>query len=129
MVDVTSILTDLAVRYGYLGVFATTLLGSAVPFLPFPNLLVVVLLSNILDPPQLGLLAGLGGSLGKVTSYLLGRGGYGVSKTETRRNLDVLRGLLGRDGNLGIFILAVTPLRDEVYPIPMGMLHFPLWWI
>ena len=54
MVDVTSILTDLAVRYGYLGVFATTLLGSAVPFLPFPNLLVVVLLSNILDPPQLG---------------------------------------------------------------------------
>ena len=127
VVDVTSILTDLAVRYGYVGVFATTLLGSAVPFLPFPNLLVVVLLSNILDPPQLGLLAGLGGSLGKVTSYLLGRSGYGLSKTETRSNLDVVRGLLGRYGTLGIFILAITPLRDEVYAIPMGMLNFPFW--
>src|SRR2546426_4534963 len=116
MVDVTSILTDLALRYGYLGVFATPLLGSLVAFFPFPNLLVVVLLSNILDPPQLGLLAGLGGSLGKVTSYLLGRSGYGLSKTETRRNLDVVRGLIGRDGTLGIFILAVTPLRDEGYP-------------
>jgi NADP-dependent 3-hydroxy acid dehydrogenase YdfG len=41
-------------------------------------------------------LAGLGGSLGKVTSYLLGRSGYGLSKTETRSNLDVVRGLLGR---------------------------------
>ena len=125
MVDVTSILTDLAVRYGYLGVFATTLLGSAVPFLPFQNLLAVVLLSNFLDPPQLGLLAGLGGSLGKVTSYLLGRSGYGLSKTETRSNLDVVRGFLVRYGTLGIFILAVTPLRDEVYAIPMGMLNFP----
>ncbi len=127
MVDVTSILTDLAVRYGYLGVFATTLLGSLVPFLPFPNLLVVILLSNILDPLQLGLLAGIGGSLGKVTSYLLGRSGYGLSKTETRSNLDVVRGFLGRYGTLGIFILAVTPLRDEVYAIPMGMLNFPFW--
>ncbi|TLY15285.1 MAG: VTT domain-containing protein [Thaumarchaeota archaeon] len=127
VVDVTSILTDLAVRYGYLGVFATTLLGSAVPFLPFPNLLAVVLLSNFLDPPQLGLLAGLGGSLGKVTSYLLGKSGYGLSKTETRSKLDVVRGLLGRYGTLWIFILAVTPLRDEVYAIPMGMLNFPFW--
>lgn len=125
LVDVTAFLTDLAVRYGYLGVFATTLLGSAVPFLPFPNLLVVVLLSNILDPPQLGVLAGIGGSLGKVTSYLLGRSGYGLSKTETRSNLDVVRGFLGRYGTLGIFVLAVTPLRDEVYAIPMGMLNFP----
>ena len=125
MVDVTSVLTDLALRYGYLGVFATTLLGSLVPFFPFPNLFVVVLLSNVLDAPQLGLLAGLGGSLGKVTSYLLGRSGYGLSKTETRSNLDVVRGFLGRYGTLGIFILAVTPLRDEVYAIPMGMLNFP----
>src|SRR2546425_544991 len=74
MVDVTSILTDLAIRYGYLGVFATTLLGSAVPFLPFPNLLVVVLLSNILDPPQLGLLAYLGRFFFAFLANFLGEG-------------------------------------------------------
>src|SRR5438132_3974206 len=92
LVDVTSILTDLALRYGYLGVFATTLLGSAVPFLPFSNLLVVVLLSNIVDPHQLGLLAGLGGSLGKVTSYLLGRSGYELSQTESHSNIVFFHG-------------------------------------
>ncbi|TLX98558.1 MAG: hypothetical protein E6K96_00200 [Thaumarchaeota archaeon] len=127
LVDVTSVLTDLALRYGYVGVFATTLLGSVVPFFPFPNLFVVVLLSNFLDPPQLGVLAGIGGSIGKVTSYLLGRSGYGLPKTETRSNLDLVRSFLGRYGTLGIFILAATPLRDEVYAIPMGMLNFPFW--
>src|SRR5256712_9156384 len=76
VVDVTSILTDLAVRYGYLVVFATTLLGSAVPFLPFPNLLVVVLLSNILDPPQLGLLAVRRGALVHGTADALGTVAY-----------------------------------------------------
>jgi len=127
LVDVTSILTDLAVRYGYAGVFATTALGSLVPFLPFPNFLVVILLSNVLDPAYVGLLAGIGGSLGKVTSYLLGRGGYGVAKARTRDNLDVFRGFAGRYGGLGIFVLAVIPIRDEVYAIPMGMVRFPFW--
>ena len=123
----TSLLTDLAVRYGYVGVFTTTALGSVVPFLPFPNFVVVILLSNVLDPALLGPLAGVGGSLGKVTSYLLGRSGYGLSKKGTRGNLDVFRGFVGRYGSLGIFIVAVIPIRDEVYAIPMGMVKFPFW--
>jgi membrane protein DedA with SNARE-associated domain len=125
--DVTSILADLAVRYGYAGVFVTTVLGSVVPFLPFPNFVVVILLSNILDPVYVGLLAGIGGALGKLTSYLLGRGGYGLAKARTRDNLDVFRGFAGRYGGLGIFVLAVIPIRDEVYAIPMGMVRFPIW--
>lgn len=125
MVDIAAALADFAVRYGYLGAFATTALGSVVPFLPFPNLFVVILLSAVLDPVELGLLAGIGGSLGKITSYLLGRGGYRLSKRETRKNLDTLRGFLGKYGMLGIFALAVTPLRDEVYAVPLGVLKFP----
>ncbi len=125
MVDIAAALADFAVRYGYLGALATTALGSVVPFLPFPNLFVVILLSAVLDPAELGLLAGIGGSLGKITSYLLGRGGYRLSKRETRRNLDTIRGFLGKRGMLGIFVLAITPLRDEVYAVPMGVLKFP----
>ena len=127
LVDVTSLLTDLAVRYGYAGVFATTALGSLVPFLPFPNFLVVILLSNILDPVEIGVLAGIGGSLGKITSYLLGRSGYGLSKARTRGNLDIFRNFVWKYGGLGIFILALIPIRDEVYAIPMGMVKFPFW--
>jgi len=125
LLDITAALADFAVRYGYLGAFVMTALGSVVPFLPFPNLFVVILLSGLLDPAELGILAGIGGSLGKITSYLLGRSGYLLSGIGTRRNLDTIRGFLERHMAIGIFLLAVTPLRDEVYAVPTGVLKFP----
>ena len=72
-----------ALQYGYAGVFLISLLGSLVPFLPVPYLVVVILLSSKLDPLTLGVLAGIGGSLGKITSYILGRSGYELFKPDT----------------------------------------------
>jgi len=125
--EITTTLTEFALRYGLLGAFAVTTLGSVVPFLPIPNLFVVILLSGFLDPAELGVAAGVGGSLGKITSYMLGRSGYSLSKSETRHNLDVFRGFLRKHGDLGIFLLAIAPIHDEVYALPIGMLKFPFW--
>jgi membrane protein DedA with SNARE-associated domain len=127
VVDLTGLLGDLAFRYGYPGVFAASLVGSLVPFLPLPYLIVVVLLSGSLDPLTLGVVAGIGGALGKTTSYLLGRSGYFVSGESSRRNLEFLGSFLGKYGDLGVFIFAVTPLPDDLYLVPLGMVKFPFW--
>ena len=127
MADLITILTDLSVQYGYLGVFAASLAGSVVPFLPVPYLIVVVLLSGTLDPIALGVAAGLGGAFGKATSYFLGRSGYLVSGKGTQRNLEFLGRFVGRYGTLGVFIFAVTPLPDDIYLVPLGMVKFPFW--
>ncbi|MBI3840403.1 MAG: VTT domain-containing protein [Thaumarchaeota archaeon] len=123
----TLFLTDLAIRYGYLGVFFASLAGSVVPFLPVPYLIVVILLSGSLDPVALGVAAGVGGALGKATSYFLGRSGYLVSGAGTQRNLEFLGRFIGRYGGLGVFIFAVTPLPDDIYLVPLGMVKFPFW--
>ena len=122
-----AILEELARQYGYLGVFGASLLGSIIPFLPVPYLIVVVLLSGTLDPVALGVAAGIGGALGKSTSYVLGRSGYFVSKPSTQKNLDFLGRFMGKYGDLGVFIFAVTPLPDDLYLIPLGMVRFPFW--
>ncbi len=127
MSDLASVLTDLAQSYGYLGVFVASLLGSIIPFLPVPYLIVVILLSGTLDPLALGVAAGIGGALGKTTSYVLGRSGYLVSKPSTQKNLDFLGRFVGKYGDLGVFIFAVTPLPDDLYLIPLGMVRFPFW--
>ncbi len=116
-----------ALHYGYAGVFLISLLGSLVPFLPVPYLVVVILLSSKLDPLTLGILAGIGGSLGKITSYILGRSGYELFKPDTRKNMDALRGLIGKYGDIGVFIFAVSPLPDDIYLIPIGMMKYPFW--
>ncbi|MDG6922006.1 MAG: hypothetical protein JRN67_01780, partial [Nitrososphaerota archaeon] len=116
--DVVTILYDFALQYGYTGVFVVSLIGSIVPFLPVPYLVIVILLSSRLDPLTLGILAGIGGSLGKITSYALGRSGYALFKPNTRRNMDALRSLVGKYGDIGVFVFAITPLPDDIYLIP-----------
>lgn len=113
-----------AVKTGYPGVFLLSLVGSAIPFLPLPYLFVVVILSGILDPLLLGLVSGLGGALGKITSYLLGRLGYRFLGQERRRSMDALNRLIGKYGAIGVFIFALTPLPDDVYYIPIGMTRY-----
>ncbi|MEM4304071.1 MAG: VTT domain-containing protein [Candidatus Caldarchaeum sp.] len=118
---------QLAVTYGPFGVFIVSLLGSLVPFLPVPYLFVVVLLSESVDPLVLGLAAGLGGSFGKITSYLLGRLGYRFLGRESKNRMDALRELIGRYGEIGVFVFALTPLPDDVYLIPAGMVKLSFW--
>jgi len=125
--DVQDTLLQIATQYGYLGVFAASILGSIVPFLPIPYLFIVVLLSEALDPLLLGVSAGIGGSLGKITSYALGRGGYRFFSQETRRRMDSLRKIIGKYGDVGVFLFALTPLPDDVYLIPIGMMRFSFW--
>jgi len=120
-------LAAFALQYGYPGVFLVSALGSSVPFLPLPYLVVVVILSNTLNPLWLGILAGLGGALGKVTSYLLGRSGYLLTGESSKKNLDVLHGFVSKYGPIGVFIFAVTPLPDDLYIVPMGIMRLPFW--
>ncbi|MBI3859672.1 MAG: VTT domain-containing protein [Thaumarchaeota archaeon] len=127
VVDLAAVLTELSLKYGYSGVFVASILGSVIPFLPVPYLIIVVLLSGSLDPVALGVAAGVGGAIGKSTSYLLGRSGYLISKPETQHNLAFLGRFLKKYGDLGVFVFAVTPLPDDIYMIPMGMVKFPFW--
>lgn len=110
-----------AVKTGYVGVFALSFFGSVIPFLPLPYLFLVVILSDTLDPLLLGLLAGLGGALGKISSYALGRFGYKLMGETRRRKMDALRRLIDRFGALGVFIFALTPLPDDILYIPIGI--------
>ncbi len=127
MTDLVSLLRDLALQYGYLGVLGASIAGSVIPFVPVPYLIIVILLSGNLNPLALGLLAGLGGAIGKTTSYLLGRWGYLVADRGTKQNLEFMGRFIGKYGDLGVFVFAVTPLPDDIYMIPIGMVKFPYW--
>jgi len=94
-------------RYGYLGIFLTTLAGSATVVLPVPGLAVVYLGGSLWNPLIVGLVAGLGDSIGEGTGYLAGYAGQGL--------VDDL-GLYGRferwmqkNGFLTIFFLSAIP--------------------
>jgi len=95
--------------------------GSLVPFLPVPYLIPIVLMARTLDPFLLGIAAGVGGSVGKITSYLLGRFGRKLLSEERRRKTTALGRAITKYEMLAVFLFALTPLPDDIVYIPVGL--------
>jgi membrane protein YqaA with SNARE-associated domain len=61
--------------YGYLGAFLVPLLCCATIIVPVPGLIIVFTLGAVLNPLLVGLVSGVGGTIGEMTGYMLGYGG------------------------------------------------------
>ena len=110
---------------GYPSVFFLSFLGSATMVLPVPGLISVCGLSVVLNPFLLGLLAGVGETLGEISGYAVGYGGGSV--IEKRSFYSKLRGWMERRGVLVLFLVSVipNPLFDLV-GIAAGSVRFPI---
>ena len=107
--DITKLRT-----YGYLGVFAISLIGAASIFLPTPAIAAVfgggVLLDPLLGIPTpilVGLAAGLGEALGEFTGYAAGYGGGAA--IQDRAFYGVVRSWMHRHGTITMFIFSAIP--------------------
>lgn len=112
--------------YGYLGVFAISVLGNATVLLPVPSLLAVFAGGTAFNPLITGLVAGVGEPLGELTGYLAGYGGSAI--IENRQRYQQMRGWMQRHGFVTIVVLSAipNPLFD-LAGITAGTLHMPVW--
>ena len=112
--------------YGYLGAFLISLISSATVILPAPGLLLLVAIGSVSNPLLVGLLGAIGGSIGEMTGYMLGRGGRGFAKN----NKWMLRAeeWMKRRGFLTIFLFSLIPfLPIDIAGIVAGVLHLKVW--
>ncbi len=112
--------------YGYPAVFLVSLLGNATLVLPAPSFAIVLLTGGVLNPVWVGLVAGLGATLGEMTGYLAGLSGQGV--IEQRRLFQDIQRAMAKSGLLVIFGLAAVPNPFfDMGGIIAGMLRMPTW--
>ncbi len=117
------------ISLGDLGIFLISLLGSAIPFFPLPYLLLVILEArnrDFLGLIILGIIAGAGGAIGKITSYYLGRGARFALSEESKKELEFLSKIARKYGAIAIFIFAVSPLPDDALYFPLGVMKFDI---
>lgn len=50
-----------------------------------------------------------------------------MSSEKSRKNFEVVRELTKKYGDFIIFIFAATPLPDDIYIVPAGLMKFPFW--
>ncbi|MSQ23410.1 MAG: hypothetical protein EXR58_02495 [Chloroflexi bacterium] len=94
-------------EYGYLGVFAVTLLGTASFVIPVPYLAVIVAAGSYLPPLSVALVAAVAAALGEVTGYVAGYAGR--SLIPEAGWADRLRRLMARSGSWVVFVAALVP--------------------
>jgi membrane protein YqaA with SNARE-associated domain len=113
--------------YGYLGVFLISIIASASIVIPVPSWILVAAMAFTLNNPILvGVVSGLGGTIGEMTGYLLGYGGRLALENVAIYNRMVQ--WMKRWGSVTIFVLALipNPLFD-VAGAAAGSLRFPVW--
>jgi membrane protein YqaA with SNARE-associated domain len=112
--------------YGYPGVFLITLVGNSTVILPAPSYAIVFAVGGALNPLAVGVVAGLGASLGEITGYLAGIGGRAV--IERRALYHRLETWMSKGGILVVFLLAVIPNPAfDVGGMIAGALRMPVW--
>jgi membrane protein YqaA with SNARE-associated domain len=128
--------TDAAIVLGYPGTFLVSLLGSAMVIVEVPFAGVPFVLGGlregltgpfIFDPWLLGLLSGIGATIGDMTSYALGYLGRRVVNEANTSGFSRFVQNYPRATPVAVFILAATPLPLDPAVVALGVARYS-WW-
>jgi len=112
--------------YGYLGVFLISIITCSSIVVPVPGWILVAALGAILNPILVGIVSGLGGTIGEMTGYLLGYGGR-LAVDNVGLYTKMVQWMKSW-GSVTIFILALIPNPFfDLAGAAAGLLRFPIW--
>ncbi len=103
-------LISIFLKYGYMGAFLSGFFSTFTIFIPSPTFMVVMLLAPVLNPFILGVLGGLGASIGEMIGYYFGYGGGELVDRSGKIRKRLLKMTEKYHPILIIFFFAATPV-------------------
>jgi len=94
-------------NYGYIGLFALSILGNATIILPVPIILTAFLGGAIFNPLIVGIVVSLGATIGELTGYVAGLGGGEI--VEDNSKVQKVKKWMDKHGLWALFVLAAVP--------------------
>jgi len=111
--------------WGYLGLFAVSLIGNASLFFPVPSYAVVVAAGAFMNPWLVGIVTGLGAAIGELVGYGIGYGGSKAIERKHKKLLGKANSWAERHGMFSVILLfAATPLPDDVIGLLAGAIKY-----
>jgi membrane protein YqaA with SNARE-associated domain len=129
-------LLDISLLFGYIGDFLISFLGNATILVPFPYMGVTFILGGLadqgtgeflFDPWLVGLVSGLGATIGEMTGYLIGYSGGQLIDEDQRNSFREYVNEHPRATPVVLWFLAATPIPDDILIVPLGAAKYP-WW-
>ncbi|OGG03827.1 hypothetical protein A2W14_04770 [Candidatus Gottesmanbacteria bacterium RBG_16_37_8] len=116
-------------RYGYIGIFVINFISASTIFLPAPGTASVFIGGAIWNPIMVGIVSGLGSSMGELFGYFLGYGSRGILKTFEKESSYVrrLEGFFHKSGFITTFIFAILPIPIfDIIGVIAGAVNYPV---
>ena len=115
--------------FGYFGIFVASAIMTANILIPYPATIISLLAGAAMNPFLVGISAGFGAAVGELTGYGLGYGGRKVllkkmKKRELKKEWTHMKRLFHKYGGFMVFVMAVTPLPDDVLGMFCGAVHY-----
>ena len=111
--------------WGYLGAFAINLLSSATVILPAPGGVLIAIMGQDFTPVLIGIAAGIGGTLGGATAYMVGA--FNSANARRTRWFRWFERLMGHFGGAIIFTFALIPfLPGDLASLIAGGVRYPV---
>ena len=126
MLDLWGWMSTLVTNYGYVGAFLISLFGNFTIFFPVPFAITIYAFGATLNPIILGVVCGIGSTIGEFSAYLVGMGGRKVLEERYGDRLEYAKRLIQKHGMAVVFIFALLPLPDDLLLIPLGMLRYDI---
>jgi membrane protein YqaA with SNARE-associated domain len=126
MLDLWGWMGTLVTNYGYVGAFLISLFGNFTIFFPVPFAITIYAFGATLNPIILGVVCGIGSTIGEFSAYLVGMGGRKVLEERYGDRLEYAKRLIEKHGMAVVFIFALLPLPDDLLLIPLGMLRYDI---
>lgn len=112
----------------YIGVFCISIFGNFTIIFPVPYTIALIVVSAVIpgvNPILLGIVGGLGASIGETTAWLIGRGSKGVIGDS--ENIQRMKNYVEKGwAPFLIFIFAATPLPDDAFLIVLGLAQYSI---
>ena len=115
-------------KYGYIGIFVLSLISGFLPMIPVPDIVFVFALGAVLVPVYIGLLAGLGESIGSMGVYVTGYSSARAFHALDHGVMSKFRDWMKTRGSFSVFAMSAI-FNPLFYPFTViaGMMHFG-WW-
>lgn len=120
---VLEFIQDLA-AYGYAGVFAMSVIGSATVIFPLPYFIVIFGLASTLNPIILTVVSGVGSAIGEFISFFVGKYGSHLILKKHGKWFRLAEKWFKRNGFLTLVFLAAAPGVADIGGIMAGALHY-----
>ena len=115
-----------APEVGYIGLALVSFIGSLIPFVPVPSLILLATMSvgEQFDLHILALVSAFTATIAKQIIFYASYGGRRMISEKTKKRMRPFQKLVKRYGGAAAFVAAATPIPDDMVYIPLGLAKY-----